>query len=135
MDREGIDHWNEFEAKIGMRGAASRWKTGEKPTPESLIKIKKAFNISIDWLLTGKEPAPTSQEIAPQSDQAGALALKDFELLNESITKVEEEVNEAKKILTVGQYFKLILRVYNDCIEFQKKPDRDMVKRYLSVMI
>lgn len=59
MRREGIKA-NEFEKRIGMRGALTRWKKNndkDHPKPDSLILIKKEFNVSIDWLLTGEEPS------------------------------------------------------------------------------
>lgn len=56
-DREGIATWQKFELEIEMPGATYRWRTGrDNPTPESLLKIKKRFGVSIDWLLTGEEP-------------------------------------------------------------------------------
>jgi transcriptional regulator with XRE-family HTH domain len=58
MRRNGIKA-TDFEKRIGMRGALSRWKRPDErdaPKPDSLIRISEEFNISIDWLLTGKKP-------------------------------------------------------------------------------
>jgi hypothetical protein len=138
MAEHGFKFGAEFDRKAGFKNKAARWFNddycGDSVEIDTLLSIAKSFNKSLDWLVFGEEPAQISQEIIPKSDKARPLASKDFELLNDSIEKVEEELNEEKKALTKGQKFRLILRVYNDCVEFQKKPDRDMVKRYLSVM-
>ena len=58
LDKEGIKA-TEFEKRIDMRGALSRWKRADErdaPKPDSLIRISEEFNVSIDWLLTGKKP-------------------------------------------------------------------------------
>jgi len=57
LRREGIKPV-EFERRIGMRGALTRWKKDndrDHPKPDSLILIKREFNVSIDWLLTGEQ--------------------------------------------------------------------------------
>jgi transcriptional regulator with XRE-family HTH domain len=132
MEKEGISHWNEFEAEIGMRGACNRWKSGkDKPTPESLLKIKKRFHVSIDWLLTGEEPPITLQELAPTSYDARPLAPVDIELFNEVSAQVNEVLKEEKKRLEPESRNKLTIRIYNDCAEDRIKPDKVMIKRYL----
>jgi transcriptional regulator with XRE-family HTH domain len=122
MEREGIDHWNKFEAEIGMRGAGSRWKSGkDKPTPDSLLKIRKRFNVSIDWLLTGKGSGPPTAPL-------------ETSLLIKTLTVVEEFLNEERKELLPEQKARLIDRIFNDCAEDRSEPDIKMVKRYYSVM-
>jgi len=137
MAEHGFKFGAEFDRMAGFKNKAARWFNddycGDSVEIDTLLSIAKSFNKSLDWLVFGEEPA-TSQESIPQSDKARSLDSKDFELLHDSASKVEEEMGEEKKNLTSGQKFRLILRVYNDCVEFQKKPDNDMVKRYLSVM-
>jgi transcriptional regulator with XRE-family HTH domain len=135
MREEGLNDQNEFNEKIGIQRAITRWKTGEtSPGLKSCLAIRNAFGRSLDWIIFGEEPAKTSQEIAPKSDKARPLASKDFELLSDCISKVEEEVNDEKKTLQKAQKFRLIFRVYNDCVEDRIKPDKAMVKRYLSIL-
>lgn len=131
MDREGMDYWNKFEAEIGMRGAASRWKAGEKPTPESLLKIKNAFNISIDWLLTGEESTVALNKFRAEPDEAPPLSSLQANLLNEAIVVIEKLLKEEKILLLPEQKSDLLTRVYNDCAEDRVKPNSKMVERYL----
>lgn len=45
----------EFEAITGIdQGRISRYERGTVPNPENLVKIARAGNVSVDWLLTGK---------------------------------------------------------------------------------
>lgn len=135
MAREGIDHWNEFEAEIGMRGAASRWKSGrDKPMPESLLKIKKRFNVSIDWLLTGEETSAIFKEFTPESYDARPLAPLEADLLIKIKTLLDQETKSQTKHLRPDQEMRLVTRIYNDCAEDRVKPDAIMVKRYLWII-
>jgi transcriptional regulator with XRE-family HTH domain len=130
-DKEGIHYWNKFEEEIGMRGAVSRWKTGkDKPTPDSLLKIKNRFKVSIDWLLTGEEANATVAEAAPDYE-ARPLGQVEADLLNEVIAKIEEVLHEKPHPLTPEEKSRVISRIYNDCAEDRIKPDAVMVKRYL----
>ena len=54
--REGFNTWSDFEAAVDLRGHSSRWKRGNFPSVETLLKINMKFGDSIDWLLTGKKP-------------------------------------------------------------------------------
>lgn len=43
--------------------SVSSYESGEySPTLESLVKIAEIGNVSLDWLITGKEPAPRVAE-------------------------------------------------------------------------
>ena len=45
-----------FNTMINSRDIVTKWKTTElRPTVIILLKISKIFNVSIDWLLTGKD--------------------------------------------------------------------------------
>lgn len=60
-----IENHNEKAAplmkKIGLASnSVSDWKRGKaKPSSDAIIKIAKYFNVSTDYLLLGKEYAPT----------------------------------------------------------------------------
>lgn len=45
-----------FNNKINDRDATTKWKTTEnRPSVKALLKISKVFDVSVDWLLMGKE--------------------------------------------------------------------------------
>jgi phage repressor protein C with HTH and peptisase S24 domain len=74
MEKWGLSTWQKFEKEIGMPGASYRWKSGkDQPTPDSLLKIRKRFGVSIDWLLTGEEPIGT-QSLQPIITIAGTTS-------------------------------------------------------------
>jgi phage repressor protein C with HTH and peptisase S24 domain len=61
----GLKFPSGFENKMNMRGGVYPWQPLDKkgfpkkysiPSVDTLLKIKDLFNVSIDWLLTGKEP-------------------------------------------------------------------------------
>jgi phage repressor protein C with HTH and peptisase S24 domain len=60
----------EFNRKIEVGQAVTKWKAGQSPSANSLMAIKKVFNISLDWLLAGEEPQ-TSQSLQPVITIAG----------------------------------------------------------------
>lgn len=132
MKEEGIKDQNEFNEKIGIQRALTRWKTRETtPSLKSFLAIKKAFNRSLDWIIFGKETVQPLQEINPV---ARSLTREEVQLLNEVMIMVEEVLEEEKKQLRVEQKSRILTRIYNDCAEDQIKPDRVMVKRYLSIL-
>lgn len=56
---------------VGVQRAISRWKSGEtRPSVDTLMVIKEAFGVSIDWLLNGEEP-PDFQTVQPIITLAG----------------------------------------------------------------
>jgi transcriptional regulator with XRE-family HTH domain len=59
MEEKGIRDQKDFNERVGVQRAISRWKSGEsRPSVDSLLMIKKLFGKSIDWLLTGEESPP-----------------------------------------------------------------------------
>ena len=115
-----------------MRNAIYRWKNfKDKPTPDSLLKIAQYFGVSVEWLMTGKEPL--SENLVPHYE-ARLLSPVEAELLHQTLKVVEETLKETHQQLLSDQKFRLIIQIYNDCAEDRIKPDSKMVKRYLSVM-
>lgn len=50
----------EKELEIG-NGSIARW-TKSKPSVENVLKISQKFNVSLDWLVIGKEPEELTLE-------------------------------------------------------------------------
>ena len=135
MDKKGLKKWIDFEKEIGMRGATTRWRKGKNlPTPETLLIIKEKFDVLIDWLLTGEEFIPTSDELTAEPYEPRSLNPMEADLLNAVTIKVEEVLKAEKQILQTEQKARLLTRIYNDCAEDRIQPDHTMVKRYLWVL-
>ena len=67
---------------IGVSNATTtKWKNGAIPNGETLIKISKYFNVSTDYLLTGKENPPAVQQ--EEDEDILLLARKTKELPEE----------------------------------------------------
>lgn len=41
----------EFNNRIGDRDAITKWKRGERPSLEVLLRIRYEFKVSLEWLL------------------------------------------------------------------------------------
>lgn len=59
-------------------GAVAHWEIGRNsPPPEKLAQISEFLNISLDWLITGKESSNTTGNIPTQeSDSQSSLHRK-----------------------------------------------------------
>jgi transcriptional regulator with XRE-family HTH domain len=79
------------------------------PAPDVLLKITEKFDVSLDWLLTGKEKPP--QEPPRQGvayDAAGLRAV---------VEAVEEGLVEEKLKLRPAQKAELVSLLYEDAME------------------
>lgn len=50
----GRNSWGaqrEFNYRIGDRDAITKWKRGEHPSLEVLLRIRHEFKVSLEWLL------------------------------------------------------------------------------------
>ena len=121
----GLKKDRDFDRAMGLTNKLYRWRTDRDKAVnlETLLLIRKKFHKSIDWLLFGEEPS----EVRPMPPMKA-------DLLNQTLTLVEEVLKEQKKSLRLEQKTKLITRVYNDCAEDRIKPDSIMVKRYLWIL-
>jgi hypothetical protein len=79
------------------------------PGPPVQIKIAETFGITLDWLLTGKEPQPAVREEAPpkgiQYDQVR---------LRKSIEAVEEIISAENLSIDPDKRAELITIIYED---------------------
>ena len=131
LQEKGINQ-SEFNEAIKVSQAITKWKSGQTPSAESLLAIKKTFGISIDHLLTGEEPCAPEIAASPKEIyEARPLAPVEAELLNQILTIIEETLKEEKKALAAELKGRLISRIYNDCAEDRSKPHATMVKRYI----
>lgn len=57
------DNYSEFARAVGVAQASlSRWVKGEAdPSRSNLVKIAEVSNVSLEWLATGKESKPQSE--------------------------------------------------------------------------
>jgi transcriptional regulator with XRE-family HTH domain len=128
---------DEFNKRIGVNQAVTRWKKGETtPSADSLLAIKKMFAVSIDWLLTGEgreEPQapPTLQEHQPETYAARPPAPVDTALLSQVLGTVSQALTEQKVNLTAAQQSRLSGLVYEHCARERERPTTVLVKRYL----
>jgi transcriptional regulator with XRE-family HTH domain len=122
---------SEFNEKIGVAQAITKWKSGQTPSAESLLAIKKIFGISIDQLLTGEEPHPILQEFASEYYEARSLESIETILLFEVLEKVEEVVIKKRQKLSMRQTARLVSLVYDHCCREREKPSQHLVEKYL----
>ncbi|MHB8071538.1 MAG: helix-turn-helix domain-containing protein [Candidatus Cryosericum sp.] len=132
MERAGIKNAFAFEKKIGMRGALGRWQGGkDKPTPESLLRIKKCFNISLDWLLSPDDEVLGISEEGPDSYAAISYAPVNIELLGKVIPMAEKTLKEEKKKLTGERFAAFIAMLYEHHAEARSEPSEYIARRFL----
>lgn len=121
----------EFNDQIGVAQAITKWKSGQTPSAESLIAIKKVFGISIDQLLTGEEPRPILQEFASEHYESRPLEALETQLLFEVLKAVNTVITEKRQKLTTKQEARLAALVYDHCRREREKPSLYLVEKYL----
>lgn len=73
---------NAFAKTVNVSsGVITKWKQGSLPNTEALIKISDYFNVSTDYLLTGKEKSSSSELELTENEQR---ILEIFKRLSES---------------------------------------------------
>jgi transcriptional regulator with XRE-family HTH domain len=103
----------EFADRLGITQASiSRYLRGQHPDRESLQKIGDATGVSVDWMLTGKEP-----EITPEVDNI-------IRKVGARMTKPEEDKEWAEIALT---YFDEMKGLSGEEKEYIKHIIRDYV--------
>lgn len=97
-----------FNEAIGDRQAVTKWKSTTKdsrPSVDMLLRISRKFNVSLDWLLTGKE-----------TDQFSCPVKCDAELI--------EMCNDLKEILKSDDK-ETIEAIKSNIIAFKKSVRKD----------
>lgn len=136
MRRHGMATEQEFEKIINMRGAFYSWKMTDKegkpkkysaPQAETLLKIAKHFNVSIDWLLTGEPQTLSVQEqgttytspaISPEARMEIKIRIRQY--LKKTRQSLDPEA-EAKLEVLLEDYYR----------EMRELPDDQIIKAYL----
>jgi transcriptional regulator with XRE-family HTH domain len=121
----------EFNEKIGVAQAITKWKSGQAPSAESLVTIKKVFGISIDQLLTGEEPCSSLKEFASEHYESRPLEALETSLLFEVLKAVEEVIIEKRQKLNLNQEARLSALVYEHCRREREKVSKYLVEKYL----
>ena len=87
-----------LEKELGFsNGSISKWKTSN-PTPERLQKLAEHFNVSVDYLMTGKER--TVDYMVKLEDGSEVLIETEHPYyLNVETQKVAQEIFENDKVL------------------------------------
>ncbi|MCD6421861.1 helix-turn-helix transcriptional regulator [bacterium] len=83
----------EFADRLGITQASiSRYLRGQQPDRESLEKIAQATGVSVDWLLTGKEPEidPEVEGIIRKVGARMAKPVEDREWAEVALTYIDE---------------------------------------------
>ena len=75
----------DFYEKTGItRQALARWKSGSLPSIDILYLIKEELNVSLDWLITGKNEQDGTDPAAP------------YQIVNRIDNYIEESTNHKK---------------------------------------
>ena len=126
-----------FNGIINQRDAVTRWKKAEfKPSLETLFLICDKFDVSIDWLLTGKEPRDTASmsQYAVNEEQthdAGGVPHCPFcgEMTEEvkEICKKVKEITECDNVL-FASLLKTIIAFF-DQYKYEGKEKREPLRK------
>ena len=98
---------NPVAKELGISsGAVTKWKNGSIPDPDMLIKISNKFDVSIDYLLTGKtsqsEPSQTDEITQRFREKYNHLSETDKErlesILDVLLDKAEKEASQDQSV-------------------------------------
>ncbi|AGQ39519.1 TPA: helix-turn-helix transcriptional regulator [Mannheimia haemolytica] len=81
------DNYSEFARAVGVAQASlSRWVKGEAdPSRSNLVKIAEVSNVSLEWLATGKESKPQSENTS--------IVAREFERLEKMADDIVSMIN------------------------------------------
>lgn len=119
-------NWADLSRKSGLAASAiHKIKNGTEPKISSLKRICDALNVSSDWLLTGKEPAPAKELISVQNPNEFEGKFKNDRLAL-AIETVEDVLAESKRTMNPDKKATLIMAVY-DLYQDEEKPAKQPV--------
>jgi transcriptional regulator with XRE-family HTH domain len=105
----------------------NRWEKGKvAPGWEYLARIAKHCNVTLDWLLTGKEPAAVMDTGGAEGREEAPGVPFDAEQLKEVVMAVEEFLHEVGKGLSPRDKAALIARLYTVAVRgLTEEPEED----------
>jgi transcriptional regulator with XRE-family HTH domain len=135
MGEEGLDDQKEFNERIGIQRAVTRWKTGETtPGLKSYLAIRHAFGRSLDWIIFGDEAPLQLGESIPEHYNAGPPVPINASLLSQAIAKVDETLEKYKLELNPGKKARLTSIIYEHCADEKEQPNISLIARYLLII-
>jgi hypothetical protein len=121
MDEFNIKNYSEFDRRAGLKNKAARWFNedyrSDSVDTDTLLSIHKAFNKPLDWLVFGEPQPLQGSESRPQPYEERTLSKIDFELAHRIRGRIEDELAKAGKNLPEDLKLKLLIKIYNDCME------------------
>ncbi len=115
----------EFGMQIGglKKSAVSAYEQGDNfPPPDTMIKIAEAGNVTLDWLLTGKElhdpeQNPEYRRKVEAVNQIVAERTADLKLMQQVIEAVEEHLQNNQLTMSPAKIAELITVLYEETLE------------------
>ncbi len=131
IERFDLKTQEEFNRRIGVQRAITRWKSGETtPEKESLNRIREEFNVSLEWLLHGRGPLQL-KDFQPEPYVSCAPASINENRFIKMFLLVKRILREERKIMSDEKALSLAIILYNDWAVDGIEPDALTVSRYL----
>ena len=114
-----------FAEKIGVTYEAVRiWCEGKSlPNAAQLIKMREILDVSIDWLLTGKQPVATNPSMTFMD------AAEEYPLLKSIVPRANRALRQGRSPLTVAKIIKKVAEVeiidLEDALKNKEKQQED----------
>lgn len=123
----------DFDRALGLTNKLYRWRKGldKSVSMETLLLIREKFNKPLDWLLFGEEQPLQVSESRPKPIEVRPLSNIDFELANRIRCRIEDELARARKKLPEDLKLKLLIKIYNDCMEKHLSMEEIDINDYL----
>lgn len=130
MIQEGLEDQQEFNKKIGIQRAITRWKTIETtPGLKSCLAIKRAFGRSLDWIIFGEEPARQVEEAVRKFYDVRPLPGHNEPLLIQVVATIEETILRLKLKTSPMHKGRLVSTIYDICQKDKIRPDSHLVEK------
>lgn len=103
---------NQVGKELGISSASfTKWKNGSIPTVDALIKLSEYFNVSIDYLVSGRIPTTIEGHAAPEidgvyiTDKNEKLLIENYRALHytRQIQILSSIITEAEKVNTLPE--------------------------------
>lgn len=129
--------------KVGVSlTTIQNYEGGKFPKGEHAVSLARNLGCTIDWLLTGEEPALTPKRTAEEPARAGMLragepikktvtkqAALDADLLETVIEVIEEALDDSERELPPAKKAQLVVAIYDLYQDSEKDVDKASVLR------